>query len=64
MLEDGQRPGADLTIEHGRSFVNLDRARMYSLVANESVMPGALHLKMLDGGISAYAFTFISCPVS
>jgi thiol-disulfide isomerase/thioredoxin len=64
ILENGQRPGADVTIEHGRSFVNLDRARMYSLVANESVLPGALQLKMLDAGISTYAFTFISCPVS
>jgi hypothetical protein len=64
VLGDGQRPGTDVTLEHGRSFVNLDRARMYSMVANESVMPGALQLKMLDAGISAYAFTFISCPVS
>jgi thiol-disulfide isomerase/thioredoxin len=64
VLGDGQRPGEDVKIENGRAFVTIDRARMYNLVANESVVPGNLELKALDAGFSAYAFTFISCVVS
>jgi thiol-disulfide isomerase/thioredoxin len=59
-----QHPGADVKTEEGRSIITIDRARMYSLVANETVMPGSVKLSALDPGISAYAFTFISCVVS
>jgi hypothetical protein len=37
---------------------------MYSLIANLSVVSGSLRLKMLDPGLTAYAFTFISCTVA
>jgi thiol-disulfide isomerase/thioredoxin len=63
-LGEGQLPGEDVKIEYGRAFVTIDRARMYNLVANESVVPGSLRLKALDPGLSAYAFTFVSCVVS
>jgi thiol-disulfide isomerase/thioredoxin len=59
-----QRPGADVKADGGRLFVTVDRARMYSLVANESVLPGSIKLSALEAGVSAYAFTFISCVVS
>jgi len=64
ILGDGQRPGADVKPENGRAFVTVDRARMYNLVANESVMPGSLQLKALDPGVTAFAFTFVSCVVN
>jgi thiol-disulfide isomerase/thioredoxin len=64
MLGDGQRAGADVKGENGRTFVTVDRARMYNLVANESVMPGSLQLHALDAGVSAFAFTFVSCVVN
>jgi len=63
-LSDGQRLGDDAKISDGRPIVTVDRARMYSLVANESVMTGSLKIAALDAGVSAYAFTFISCVVS
>ena len=63
-LSDGERPGADVNVVEGRSIVAVDRPRMYSLVANESVVAGSLKITMLDPGVSAYAFTFISCVVS
>ena len=63
-IGDDQRAGADVKMEGGRSVVTVDRARMYSLVANESVATGSLKLTALDAGVSAYAFTFISCVVS
>ncbi len=63
-IADGQRPGADLRAQGSDFNVTVDRARMYSLVANESVMPGSLRLTALDAGVSAYAFTFISCVVT
>jgi thiol-disulfide isomerase/thioredoxin len=64
ILGEGQTPGHDVKIEYGRSFVTVDRARMYSLVANSSVLPGSLQLKAADAGLSAYAFTFVSCVVA
>ena len=61
ILGEGQRPGADVKIEGGRTVVAVNSPRMYALVANESVAPGALRLKALTPGLSAFAFTFISC---
>ncbi len=63
-LSDNQRPGEDVKITGGRAVVTVDRARMYSLVANESVDTGSLKITALDPGVWAYAFTFISCVVS
>jgi hypothetical protein len=63
-LSDSQRPGEDVKIAEGSSVVTVDQARMYSLVTNESVVTGSLKLTALDPGVSAYAFTFISCVVS
>jgi thiol-disulfide isomerase/thioredoxin len=63
-IADDQRPGADVKAEGSELIVTVDRARMYSLVANQSVVPGSLKLTALDAGLSAYAFTFISCVVS
>ncbi len=63
-LSDSQRVGEDVQFVEGRAIVIVDRARMYSLVANESVVTGSLKLTALDAGVSAYAFTFISCIVS
>jgi thiol-disulfide isomerase/thioredoxin len=63
-LSDSQRAGEDVQFAEGRAIVTVDRARMYSLVANESVMTGSLKLTALDPGVSAFAFTFISCTVS
>ncbi|MGH7934546.1 MAG: redoxin domain-containing protein [Candidatus Binataceae bacterium] len=64
VLDADQKPGADVKLENGRTFVTVERSRMYSLVANESVLPGSLELKALDPGLSAYAFTFVSCVVN
>lgn len=63
-IAGGQRQGVDVKTEGSRSIITVDRARMYSLVATESVMPGSLKLSALDAGVSAFAFTFISCVVS
>ncbi|HKV56296.1 MAG TPA: redoxin domain-containing protein [Candidatus Binataceae bacterium] len=64
VMGEDQRAGSDVELAHGRNFVTVDSARMYSLVANETVTSGSLTLKALDAGWSAYAFTFISCPVT
>jgi len=64
IVKDGPRPGSDVTIENRRAFVSVDRPRMYALIANDSVHSGSLRLKALDPGLSVYAFTFTSCPVS
>jgi len=64
ILPDGERPGRDVKIENNRMFVMVDHAGMYRLVANPSVVPGAMQLKALDPGLSAYAFTFVSCVVN
>ena len=61
ILGEGQRPGADVKLDGGRMLVAVDLPRMYSLVENESVVAGALRLKALDAGLSAFAFTFVSC---
>jgi thiol-disulfide isomerase/thioredoxin len=64
LIAEGQRPGSDVAAENGRYFITVDRPRMYSLVANPSVVSGSISLKMLDAGVTAYAFTFISCVVA
>ncbi|WP_442886431.1 hypothetical protein, partial [Candidatus Binatus sp.] len=47
-----------------RRFITVDRPRMYSVVANESVVSGGLTIRAEAAGLVAYAFTFISCVVS
>ncbi len=63
-LGEGERLGEDVQIENGRAFVTLSEPRMYSLVANESVMAGALTLLPEQAGLAVYAFTFVSCAVA
>jgi hypothetical protein len=64
ILDESERPGEDVKLEDGRAFVTIDRPRMYSLVANDSVVSGALRLRAEQAGLSVYAFTFISCAVA
>lgn len=64
LIGDEQRAGSDVTFENGRCFIRVERPRMYSLIANPSVLSGGLRLKMLGPGVTAYAFTFISCVVT
>ena len=59
-----QHPGSDVAIENGRLFIIVNRPRMYSLIANQSILSGSLEIKMLDAGVTVYAFTFISCAVT
>ena len=63
-LEGAQRPGDDVRFEGERGIVTIDRPRMYSLVANDSVVSGSLTLRAEAAGLAAYAFTFISCIVT
>jgi thiol-disulfide isomerase/thioredoxin len=63
-LEGAQRPGDDVKFEGERGIVAVDRPRMYSLVANDSVVSGSLTLRAEAAGLAAYAFTFISCVVT
>ncbi len=63
-LEEGQKPGADVRTGDGRAVIAVERPRMYNLVANDTVTSGALRLKAESAGLSAFAFTFISCVVS
>lgn len=62
-LGAGQKPGEDVKVENGRAAIVVDQPRMYSLVANESVIPGAIELRAGDAGLTAYAFTFVSCVI-
>ena len=64
VLEAGQRAGDDVKFEAERGFVTVDSPRMYSLVANESVVSGAVTIRAEAAGLAAYAFTFISCVVN
>jgi hypothetical protein len=64
LIGEEQRAGSDVTFENGRCFITVDRPRMYSLIANPSVLSGSIRLKMLDPGVTVYAFTFISCVVT
>ncbi len=63
-LDGGQRAGANVATENGRAIVTVDRPRMYNLVANDSVVAGSLELRAPEPGLSAYAFTFVSCTVN
>jgi thiol-disulfide isomerase/thioredoxin len=64
LIGEEQRVGSDVALENGRSFITVDQPGMYSLIANPSVLSGSLRLKMLDLGVTTYAFTFISCVVT
>ncbi|MDB5107141.1 MAG: Thiol-disulfide oxidoreductase YkuV, partial [Candidatus Binatus sp.] len=59
-----QKAGDDVQFDGDRGFVNIDAPRMYSLIANDSVVSGSIVLRAEQAGLSAYAFTFISCAVS
>jgi thiol-disulfide isomerase/thioredoxin len=63
-LEGAQRAGDDVKFEGERGFVTVDSPRMYSLVANDSVVSGAVTIRVAAAGLAAYAFTFISCVVT
>ena len=54
----------DVKFEGDRGFVTVDSPRMYSLVANESVVSGSVTIRAETAGLAAYAFTFISCVVN
>ena len=60
-LEGDQRAGDDVKFEVERGFVTVDRPRMYSVVANESVVSGSVTIRAEAAGLAVYAFTFISC---
>ncbi len=64
MLETGQRAGDDVKFEVERGFITVDRPRMYSVVANESVTSTAVTIRAEAAGLAVYAFTFISCVAS
>lgn len=64
MLDGGQRPGDDVKFDGERAFITVDQPRMYSVVANEAVVSGAVTIRAESAGLAAYAFTFISCVVS
>jgi hypothetical protein len=53
--------GADVRIEGGRAFVQLDTPRMYRLVSNREIDTHELTLVTTSDGVSLYAFTFGSC---
>jgi thiol-disulfide isomerase/thioredoxin len=63
-LEGAQRPGEDVKFEGDRGLVIVDRPRMYNLVANDSVVSGAVTIRAETAGLAAYAFTFISCAIT
>jgi thiol-disulfide isomerase/thioredoxin len=64
LMGEEQRTGSDVGVENNRYFITVDQPRMYSLIANPSVLSGSLRLKVFDAGVSLYAFTFISCMVT
>jgi len=63
-LDGAQRAGDDVKFEGERGSVTVDSPRMYSLVANDSVVSGALTVRASAAGLAVYAFTFISCVVN
>jgi thiol-disulfide isomerase/thioredoxin len=63
-IGEEHQAGSDVEFRNGRCFITVGRPRMYSLIANPSVLSGSLRLTMLDAGVTAYAFTFISCAVT
>jgi len=62
-LESGQRAGDDVKFAGERGFITVDRPRMYSIVANESVVSGSVTIRAEAAGLAVYAFTFNSCVV-
>jgi thiol-disulfide isomerase/thioredoxin len=64
VLDASHVVGEDASVENGRNFVFVDRARMYRLIANQSVQSGSLRLIAHDPGLAVFAFTFISCAIS
>jgi thiol-disulfide isomerase/thioredoxin len=65
ILQDGNaltvaQKTKDTFFRDGRSFVKVDKARMYSLVDNHDFGTHTLELR-LQPGIAAFAFTFTSC---
>jgi len=60
---NGQTPGEDVRSENGRTFISIERPRMYCLARNASVEAEELKLTCREPGVSFFAFTFISCPV-
>jgi len=63
-LDGGQRAGDDVKLDGDRGFITVDAPRMYSVVANESVISGSVTIRAESAGLAAYAFTFISCVVT
>ena len=63
-LEGEQQAGHDSRADNGRAVIEVDRPRMYNLVANDDVRPGGLKLTARNKGLNAYAFTFTSCSLS
>jgi len=63
-LDAGQRAGDDVKFEGEHGFITVDRPRMYSVVANESVVSGSVTIRAEAAALAVYAFTFISCVVN
>jgi hypothetical protein len=63
-LEGDQHAGHDSHVDNGRAVIEVDRPRMYNLVANDDVRPGGLKLTARNKGLNAYAFTFTSCTLN
>ena len=61
---DQQQAGADSRLENGHAIIQIDRPRMYNLVANDNVRSGGLKLTARNKGLTAYAFTFTSCALN
>ncbi len=59
-----ENAGSDVQIsEQGISFVVVDRPRMYNLARNEQFGSFDIRLSAPFGGLSVYAFTFVSCAI-
>ena len=56
-LESGQRAGDDVTFAE-RALITVDRPRMYSVVANESVVSGAVTIRAGVEGCSTHLRLF------
>lgn len=65
VVQEGERAGKDVEAANGGALlVTVNRPRIYNLVANDAVSSGSLRLRALEGGLCAYAFTFVSCAVA
>lgn len=59
-----QDKGEDIRYdEQGRSYVLVDRGRMYSLIRNAKFAQRNLRLAVQEPGLGIYSFTFSSCEV-